>query len=91
MALRISTGEPPLLSGQNYSRSGKLIPGIDFCQFSEHLLILLRDGPCLEFNYRFHLFSGFALLAGQITGSSLETVNSSKRVFIGPAQRESIQ
>ena len=46
---------------------------------SEILLSLLRDIPCLEFIHsRFKSFSGFALLARQITGISLKAINSSK-------------
>ena len=67
---------------QNYSGSGKILPEI----FSGKLLILLRDRPCLESILVSSKFSGFALLAGQITGFSLKDINSRKKVLkiIGP-------
>ena len=39
----------------------------------------MQDIPWLEFIIRFQQFSGFALLAGQITGISLTAMNASKK------------
>ena len=51
---------------------------------SDELLMFFAGWALFGIDYRFQQFSGFALLAGQITGISLKAINSSKAI-IGPA------
>ena len=54
---------------------------------SETALILLRDRPCLELVINSSAFLGFALVAEQTTGISLQALTSSTKVLKidGPA------
>ena len=69
---------------QNYSGSEKCFQEL----MSEKLLIFFADGPSSEWVIIVsRIFSSFSPLAGQITGSGLKAINSSKKVLkiTGPA------
>ena len=60
-----------------------MVPGINFWKITD----LLRDRPYFELIIVSRKFSVFALLSGEITGISLEAMNSCKKVkeITGPA------
>ena len=64
----------------------EMFPGINLESFSEKVLILLWDRPCLESNIASSNFR-LGLAAGQMTGISLKAIDSSRNVLkiTGPA------
>ena len=52
-----------------------MFPGINFWKITDCIAGWARSG----INYHFQKFSGFAPLAGQITGIGLKAINSSKK------------
>ena len=61
---------------QTFSGSGKCFQEL----ISEKITEFIARQPLSGIHYRLQQFSGFPLLAGQITGTNPKAINSSKRV-----------